>query len=165
MIAFTSSIKRLALCVVAMGLWTGLESRSALADEANAPSSEGQWLTSLPEAKALAKKENKLILLDFTGSDWCPWCIKLKSDVLSKPAFINYAKKNLVLVEVDFPHEKTQADSLKEANKALSDKYSVSGLPTLIAMKPDGKVVWTQPGYLEGGPSAVIAKLDEAKSK
>jgi thioredoxin-related protein len=123
------------------------------------------WLTSVPEAKAKAGKESKLVLLDFTGSDWCGWCMKLNAETFSKPEFAEYAKKNLVLVEVDFPHSKTQSDELKAANKALGEKYEISGYPTLVVMKPDGKVVWKQVGYLAGGPSAMIAKLDEAKAK
>ena len=70
-----------------------------------------------------------------------------------------------MLVEVDFPHTKAQAAELKEANKALSKKYEVSGFPTLVVIKPDGTVLWKQVGYMEGGPSKWIAKLDEAKAK
>ena len=64
---------------------------------------ELQWLTDVPKAQAQAKSEKKLVMLDFTGSDWCGWCIKLHNEVFSKPEFSEYAKKNLVLVEVDFP--------------------------------------------------------------
>ena len=64
---------------------------------------EVQWLTDLPKAQAKAKAENKLIMLDFTGSDWCGWCIKLNKEVFSKPDFAEFARKNLVAVEVDFP--------------------------------------------------------------
>jgi thioredoxin-related protein len=126
---------------------------------------EAHWLTSLPEAKALAKKENKLILMDFTGSDWCGWCKKLDAETFSKPEFADYAGKNLVLVEVDFPAKKQQSDEVKKANKALQEKYDVNGYPTLILLKPDGTMLWKQPGYLAGGPSAMIATLDGAKSK
>jgi protein disulfide-isomerase len=126
---------------------------------------DASWTTSVPEAKAKAAKENKLVLLDFTGSDWCGWCKKLDAETFSQPEFGSYAKKNLVLVEVDFPHDKEQSDALKAANKALAQKYDVSGFPTLVVLKPDGKVVWKQVGYMQGGPSAMIAKLDEAKAK
>ena len=126
---------------------------------------DAQWLTSVPEATAQAKKENKLILLDFTGSDWCGWCKKLDAETFSKSEFTDYARKNLVLVEVDFPAQKQQSAELKAANMALQKKYNVNGYPTLVVLKPDGTVVWKQEGYLAGGPAAMIAKLEEAKKK
>ena len=124
-----------------------------------------QWFTDLPPAQAQARNENKLVLLDFTGSDWCGWCMKLDEDTFSKPEFADYAKKNLVLVQLDFPEKKPQAESLKQANAALQKKYGVDGYPTLIAMKPDGTVVWKQDGYIEGGPPALIAQLDAVRQK
>ena len=130
-----------------------------------AGAAELNWLTDLPKAQAQAKTENKLVLIDFTGSDWCGWCIKLDKDTFSKPEFADYAKKNLVLVQLDFPNKKPQSDELKKANAALQKKYDIKGFPTLIAMTPDGTVVWKQVGYLKGGPPALIAKLDEAKKK
>src|SRR3954466_2554744 len=81
---------------------------------------ELKWLTDLPKAQAQAKKENKLVMLDFTGSDWCIWCKKLNAEVFSKPEFADYAKKNLVLVEVDFPNGKEQSAELKKANQELA---------------------------------------------
>lgn len=126
---------------------------------------EAHWLTSVPDALAQAKKEHKLVLLDFTGSDWCSWCKKLDEETFSKPEFAEYAQKNLVLVEVDFPVHKEQSAELKDANEALQKKYNVTSYPTLVVLKPDGTVAWTQEGYLEGGPSAMIAKLDAANQK
>jgi uncharacterized protein YyaL (SSP411 family) len=123
------------------------------------------WLTSVPDATAQAKKESKLVLLDFTGSDWCSWCKKLDAEVFSQAQFADYAKKNLVLVEVDFPAQKKLDAALVKANDALKDKYKITGYPTLVVLKPDGTVVWNQVGYMEGGPPAVIAKLEEAKKK
>lgn len=126
---------------------------------------EATWLTDLPKAEAQAKSQNKLVLMDFTGSDWCPWCIKLDKETLSQPAFADYAAKNLVLVKVDFLRNTEQPADVKKNNEALAKKYGVEGFPTEIALKPDGTVVMTQVGYLEGGPKALIAKLDEAKKK
>jgi thioredoxin-related protein len=123
------------------------------------------WLTDVPKAESRAKTDNKLVLMDFTGSDWCGWCMKLDKETFSQQEFANYAKKNLVLVQLDYPAHKEQSDELKKNNAALAKKYSIEGFPTLIALKPDGTVVWTQVGYLAGGPSALIAKLDEAKQK
>jgi thioredoxin-related protein len=126
---------------------------------------DSSWLTSVPDAQAKAKAEHKLVLLDFTGSDWCGWCIKLDEETFSKPEFTEYAKKNLVLVELDFPNKKALPEALKAANKALGEKYDITGYPTLVVLNPEGKVIWKQVGYLPGGPSAMIAKLDEAKAK
>src|SRR5947209_2105501 len=75
-----------------------------------------QWLTDLPKAQAKAKAEHKLVMMDFTGTDWCPWCIKLNKEVFSTPEFSEFAAKNLVLVEVDFPRRKVQSNELKAAN-------------------------------------------------
>jgi thioredoxin-related protein len=130
-----------------------------------ATASDLPWMTSFPEAAAQAKTESKLVFLNFTGSDWCTWCKKLDAEVFAKPEFSDYAKSNLVLVEVDFPSQKQLPAALAKANEELKDKYKVSGFPTLIVLKPDGTVVWNQEGYLAGGPAAMITKLDEAKKK
>jgi len=74
---------------------------------------ETTWLTDLPKAQAQAKAENKIVLLDFTGSDWCGWCIKFRKEVLDTPEFQAYAAKNVVLVELDFPNKKVQSADLK----------------------------------------------------
>ena len=126
---------------------------------------DSSWMTSVPEAKAKAEKEQKLVFLDFTGSDWCGWCKKLEAEVFASEEFVNYANKNLVMVFVDFPHTKELPADLKAANDALAKKYDVSMYPTLVVTKPDGTVVWKHVGYMEGGPSKWIAKLDEAKAK
>src|SRR5689334_4181309 len=80
---------------------------------------ETEWLTDLPKALAKAKAENKVVFLDFTGSDWCPWCIKFNKEVVSTAEFKDYAAKNLVPVEVDFPRGKRQTSELKKANEEL----------------------------------------------
>jgi thioredoxin-related protein len=123
------------------------------------------WKTDLPKAQEQAKKEKKLVLLDFTGSDWCGWCIKLHHDTFSKQEWADYAKKNLVLVEVDFPHSKELPDAQKKANDALQKKYKIEGFPTIIVIKPDGTTVWTKEGYLGGGPKAMIDEIEQAKKK
>ena len=119
-----------------------------------------EWLTDLPKAQAKAKAEKKLVMLDFTGSDWCGWCIKLHKEVFSKPEFEEYAKKNLVLVEVDFPRGKQQTEELKKANQKLQEKYGIEGYPTLILLNGEGAKV-AQSGYVQGGPKAFIADLEK----
>jgi len=123
-----------------------------------------EWGTDLPTAQAQAKKENKLVLMNFTGSDWCGWCIRLKDEVFNTPDFKAYAAKNLVLVEVDFPRKKQQSAELKKANQALQEKYGIEGFPTIIVLNGDGKQVGKL-GYMKGGPKAFIAELDKLKKK
>lgn len=122
------------------------------------------WLTDFPAAQAQAQASNKLILMDFTGSDWCPWCIKFRHDVLDTPAFQAYADKNVVLLEVDFPDKKSQSSDLKHANAVLKDRYHIEGFPTLIILDSSGKEVGRQVGYSGGGPTAFIATLDKYKA-
>jgi thioredoxin-related protein len=121
------------------------------------------WQTDLPAAQAQAKKEGKKIVMDFTGSDWCPWCIKLHKEVFSTPEFTEYAKKNLVLVIVDFPRSKEQSAELKKANQALQVKYKIEGYPTVIVLNSDGKKVG-ELGYEAGGPKPFIARVEKLKS-
>jgi len=125
---------------------------------------ELEWLTDVPKAQAKAKAENKLVMLDFTGSDWCGWCIRLNKEVFSQPEFTKYAKDNLVLVEVDFPRTKKLSAEQKSANDALQKKYKIEGFPTIIVLNGDGKKVG-ELGYMKGGPAAFTAELDKAKKK
>jgi protein disulfide-isomerase len=122
------------------------------------------WMTDVPKAVEKAKAEKKLVMLDFTGSDWCGWCIKLHNEVFSKPAFAEYAKKNLVLVEVDFPRTKKLSAELKKANDQLLEKYKVEGFPTIIALNGEGKKVG-ETGYVEGGPKAWLAEFEKQVKK
>ena len=123
------------------------------------------WHTDYAKAQAEAKKGNKLILMDFTGSDWCGWCIKLKKDVFDTKEFTDYATNNLVLVEVDFPSKKKLSDEQKKANEDLKNKFTANGFPTIVVTDSAGAVVWRQVGYMEGGPKAWIAKLNSVKKK
>jgi protein disulfide-isomerase len=125
---------------------------------------DSDWLTDLPRAQAQAKSGNKIVLMDFTGSDWCGWCIKFKKEVLDTTDFQTYAAKNVVLVELDFPNKKPQSDDLKKANAALKDKYEIQGFPTLVVLDQNGKEIGRQVGYEEGGPKAFIAKLEGYKA-
>ncbi len=123
---------------------------------------ELDWQTDLPKAQTQAKTEKKLVMLDFTGSDWCGWCIKLNKEVFSQPEFAEYAKKNVVAVEVDFPNKKKLSAAQKQANDALAKKYEIKGYPTIIVLNSEGKKVG-ELGYQAGGPKAFIAELEKLK--
>ena len=123
-------------------------------------SQQAQWNTDYAKAVEQAKVQNKPLLLDFTGSDWCGWCMKMKKETLDTPMFKTYASHNLVLVEVDFPHQKAQIEKVKQQNQQLKQQYQAHGYPTFILVDKDGKELGRQKGYLEGGPTAFIAKLN-----
>ncbi|MBL8843139.1 MAG: thioredoxin family protein [Planctomycetes bacterium] len=120
-----------------------------------------EWLTDFAAAKKQAKADGKVILADFTGSDWCGWCIKLHEEVFSTKEFAAWATKNVVLLEVDFPQNKPQSDELKKQNKALQATYKIEGYPTIVFLDGDGKEVGRS-GYAPGGPKAWIKEAEAA---
>jgi protein disulfide-isomerase len=109
------------------------------------------WETDFEKASTTAKASDKYMLLDFSGSDWCGWCIRLEKEVFSQDAFKDFAEENLVCVLVDFPRAKEQTKELKQQNLDLARKYKIKGYPTIIVLSPDGKPVG-KTGYLQGGP-------------
>lgn len=136
---------------------------SALVLTASRLVADDAWGTDLAKAQETAKKEKKMVLLDFTGSDWCPPCKAIHAKVLTSPEFSAFAKSNLVLVELDFPKTKEQPEALKAANKELAKKYEIRGFPTIIVLDADGKEVFRKVGY--GGTSAAdyVAELEKLK--
>ncbi|MFL6545752.1 MAG: thioredoxin family protein [Candidatus Udaeobacter sp.] len=124
---------------------------------------ESGWLNDYKKAQEEAKAGNKILLLNFTGSDWCGWCIKFDRDVLSQPQFKEFARNNLVLVELDFPRVKTQSAELQKQNRQLAQQYEVVGFPTIIALNSDGQKLWEYDGYFAGGPEAFIAELEKLR--
>jgi thioredoxin-related protein len=121
---------------------------------------ELEWLTDVPTALAKAKAENKVVLLDFTGSDWCGWCKKLKAEVFDTPQFAAFAKVNFIMVELDFPHSHPQSDELKQANTALAEKYDVHGFPTVIVLNADGEQLSKDVGFIQAGLPGYIGKFE-----
>jgi len=126
---------------------------------------KSEWLTDYPKAQALAKEANKAILLDFTGSDFCIGCQSLKKQVWSTPEFAEFAKKNLVLVELDFPMDLPQPEELKKANQALESQFKVVGYPTIIMVDASGKEIFRDEGYDDSPANKYIAKLRDALTK
>lgn len=126
---------------------------------------EGGWLTDLSKAQVKAKSEKKMVLMDFNGSDWCPPCKALRKNVLNSQTFLDFAKDNLVLVDVDFPRHAQQTEELKKANKALSEKYSIEGFPTVIVLSSDGKELKKVVGYDGQSAKEFVAELQKLKSQ
>lgn len=118
------------------------------------------WETNYEDAVAQAKKEGKYLLLDFSGSDWCGWCIRLEEEVFGKRAFRSFADDRLVCVLVDSPRTKALSRREKQQNDGLKAKYSISGYPTVILLHPDESTVG-RTGYLKGGPEPYIKNLEK----
>jgi protein disulfide-isomerase len=126
---------------------------------------EVEWLTDFTKAQEKAKAENKKILLDFTGSDWCPPCIALHKNVLNTKEFAEFAKDNLVLVELDFPRRTKLPAQQKEANDKLLKKFEVDAFPTIIVLDTTGKELKRNRGYDGSSAKDYIAQLQAVVKK
>lgn len=132
-----SSLKEMSLFRGAKDLATEATTRSA---DVSASKSL-VWHDSFEAAKAASAKSGKPILADFTGSDWCHWCIKLKEDVFEKEDFKVWASQNVTLLELDFPKDVTQSPEIKKQNAELAKKYNVRGYPTVLFLTDQGEVL------------------------
>ena len=121
------------------------------------------WLTNYEQAQKEAQEKHRLLLMDFTGSDWCGWCIMLDKEVFSKPEFKEYASKHLVLLELDFPRAKRMPPEVTAQNERLMMKYGIQGFPTVVVFDSSGKPVGAL-GYEAGGPKVFIAHLEKLRN-
>jgi protein disulfide-isomerase len=131
---------------------------------ASSASAKPGWLTNLKQAQAETKANNKLLLVNFTGSDWCGYCIALDKEVFSKPSFKEYARQNFVLLDIDFPRGKRLTKTQKQQSESLADEHGVRGFPTIIVFDSSGNKLG-QLGYMSGGPAAFIAALEKFRSR
>lgn len=123
------------------------------------------WLEDYDLALKTASKEDKVILINFTGSDWCGWCKRLVAEVFSKPEFITYANKNLVLLMLDFPSNfKELPANVQKERQELQEQYKVRGYPTILLTNAKGEVIG-QTGYQAGGAQKYIEHLIELINK
>ena len=123
------------------------------------------WLTDFNAAKKQAASENKDLLVDFTGSDWCSWCIKLSNEVFKHDAFSKGVADSFILVEIDYPQDKSgQSEALQTQNKRLQTTYAVQGYPTILLMDAQGRP-YAQTGYQPGGPENYVTHLNELQSE
>jgi thioredoxin-related protein len=127
---------------------------------------ELKWYTDVKEAINVSNKEKKPLMLFFTGSDWCGWCIRLQNEVLKTPEFGKWAKESVILVELDYPRRTAQTDDVKKQNAELQQAFGIQGFPTVYFAKAtvkDGKVNFEglgSTGYVAGGPTAWLAVAD-----
>jgi thioredoxin-related protein len=125
------------------------------------------WQTDFDRAQQEARQSHKFILLNFSGSDWCAPCIKLKHDVFEQEAFLDYANDNLVLVKADFPRlKKNQPDAHQKArNEKLAERYNASGkFPWTLLLNEEGKVLKTWDGYSGATPQEFIKEIDQSRN-
>lgn len=118
----------------------------------------GGWMEDFEAAKALAASQKRHMLLDFTGSDWCGWCIKLDKEVFEKPDFKAFSAQKLVLVKLDFPQRKAQDQKIKSQNASLQKNFRAEGFPTIVLLNPSGVEIKRWSGF---NPNL----LNELKSK
>lgn len=121
------------------------------------------WEINFEKATKLSIKSKKPLLLFFTGSDWCGWCIRLQKEVFKTPEFAAWAKENVILLELDFPRKAPQTPEIQKQNSELQQLFQVMGYPTIWFAKPtekDGKINLEKlgsTGYVAGGPANWIA--------
>ena len=122
------------------------------------------WLTDMDAAKKEAAEQKKDLMIEFTGSDWCPPCMQLRANVLTKPDFQKEAQKNFVLLELDYPRSKEQSAEVKAANQKLAEQYGVTGFPTVVFADASGKPFG---GFVGGRPREDVMKAmqDALKNK
>jgi thioredoxin-related protein len=122
------------------------------------------WMIDYEAARARAQAEKKDLLLDFTGSDWCGWCIKLKEEVFQEELFQDWVADRFVLVEIDFPSDKSKlSEATREQNNALKEMYPVQGFPTILLLDASG-APYASTGYRSGGPEAYVEHLKELQA-
>ena len=119
------------------------------------------WTEDYAKALAEAEASGKLVVADFTGSDWCRWCVRLEKEVFETSEFREWSRQNAVLLKVDFPRKSGQAIRIKVQNKKLAEKYasSIKGYPTILILDAKGNVV-ASTGYVKGGPQAWLTELE-----
>ena len=129
--------------------------------------SAAEWPKDYDKVLQTAKTENKRVLLDFTGSDWCGPCIELNKRVFSRPEFIEYAKKHLFLVEIDYPQRKKQSPALVKQNERLAKQYGIDekGYPTIVLLDPAVKILRELQGYDGETPADMIAWIERKGKK
>ena len=143
--------------------WLFTATVSICAGLASATSTPDGWTDDFDAAKKQAAAEGKLLLVDFSGSDWCGWCKKLDQEVFAKPEFIKKAKKDFVLVMIDSPRDKSLlSEKAAKQNPELKSKYKISGFPTVLIMDADGEVI-EKTGYRDGGAKAYVKYLADLK--
>lgn len=145
----------IAVLILTVGLLSALEGPTVFDEKAYPPNG---WTQSMEKAIERAAAEDKMILINFTGSDWCSWCQKLETSVFSQSDFLEWADENLVLVFLDYPNSLVQENNIIQQNQILQQVFSVRGYPTIVLLDSDMTPLKVT-GYLEGNAQVYINHL------
>tara|TARA_B100000900_G_scaffold411419_1_gene431075 strand:- start:305 stop:790 length:486 start_codon:yes stop_codon:yes gene_type:complete len=133
---------------------------------------KAKWYIDFEKAAQVSLQTGKPILADFTGSDWCGWCIKLKKEVFNTSQFRDWADQNVVLLELDYPRRKQQDEKIKKQNRELQQIFQVRGYPTIhifnVKVNKENQLEFIplgQSGYVAGGPTPWINKAKSILKK
>mgnify|MGYP006273563579 FL=1 len=122
---------------------------------------KGDWHTDFSAAMDRAVAENKLVMIEFHGSDWCPPCVKLNEEVLSTDTFLQFAEEALVLVDADFPRKKQLSAEQREHNRKLGKRFGLQFFPTVVLLDTEGNVLEKLVGYPEEGLEGFLSTLQQ----
>ncbi len=136
-------MKRFILGIILFS-FIGLQAQEQTKQEIN-------WLTNYNQALKIAQKEHKPLLILFTGSDWCPPCKAMHKDLFHNKEFIKLSKK-FVLLFIDFPKRKTLPEKQQAHNYEVASKYHRGGVPTMVFVSPQEKIITKISGYRYGAP-------------
>jgi thioredoxin-related protein len=143
--------------IITIGLTSTYAQTGVLSNTPEYKAHADGWLVDINEAYEISKKTGKPIMANFTGSDWCGWCKKLKAEVFDKADFKAWAEKTVVLVELDFPRRFKVPENIRQQNAGLQQAFQVTGYPTIwvFDLGKDEKGQYTinamgKTGYVQG---------------
>jgi len=154
-----TKLLHLPLALLALGLLPNLALAADSTAQARPP-----WTTDYAAAREKAAAEERLLLLNFTGSDWCPPCRRLDAEIFSTPHFVAFAEERLVLLYVDFPRRKQLPEALRAQNDRLADEFQIESYPSIWIVAPDGTRLGRL-GYMEGGPRTFIRAIQRLERR
>jgi protein disulfide-isomerase len=143
------------------------ETAAPAARPAPTPIPRDKWFVNFEAAKAEAAATKRRLLVLFTGSDWCPGCIKFEEEVANQPEFLSFTSVSFVLLKLDYPRELWQPPELREQNKALRKRFEINVYPSLLILDADGngpvKVDSRKPRQAESYADFFVQAIDEAR--
>lgn len=145
--------------------WAGCARDTEVSSKTSVTAPKPTWHTDAAAALAAARTSGKLVLMDFTGSDWCPPCEILETEVLSGDGFARLAAEKFVLLKLDFPQHTELGEKLQEQNNTLAERYEINAFPTALVTDADGTELGRTEGYMPGQPDAWLEQVSAFAEK